>query len=79
MLGDEWIRAGVLKRKANYSPILCFETVDPKRIYQLKEFVLSSKEFSNIEHVFCTDPWGGLEFKKFKILRFRTLQEEDTA
>ena len=43
---------------ANYSPILCFETVDPKRIYQLKAFVLSDPEFRYIENVFLYDPWA---------------------
>ncbi|MGI6162693.1 MAG: ATP-binding protein [Bacillota bacterium] len=59
-LDDSWIRSGVLKRKANYSPIICFETVDPKRIYQLKSFVLSDPEFHHIEHIFLYDPWDGL-------------------
>jgi len=59
-LDDSWIRQGVLKRKANYSPIICFETVDPKRIYQLERFVLSDPEFNHIEHVFLYDPWDGL-------------------
>lgn len=59
-LDDSWIRQGVLKRKANYSPILCFETVDPKRIYQLKRFVLSDPEFRYIENIFLYDPWDGL-------------------
>lgn len=59
-LDDSWIRSGVLKRKANYSPIICFETVDPKRIYQLKHFVLSDPEFQHVENVFLYDPWDGL-------------------
>jgi len=59
-LDDSWIKAGVLKRKANYSPIICFETVDPKRIYQLKSFVLSSPEFNYVEHILLYDPWYGL-------------------
>lgn len=50
----------MMKRRANYSPIICFETVDPKRIYQLKSYVLSSPDFSHIEHVFLYDPWDGL-------------------
>ncbi len=57
---DSWIAAGMMKRRANYSPIICFETVDPKRIYQLKSYVLSSPDFSHIEHVFLYDPWDGL-------------------
>lgn len=63
-LDDSWIRSGVLKRKANYSPIICFETVDPKRIYQLKNFVLSDPEFGHIENVFLYDPWDGLGILK---------------
>ncbi|QUL98770.1 MAG: ATP-binding protein [Candidatus Fermentithermobacillus carboniphilus] len=63
-LDDAWIRSGVLKRKANYSPIICFETVDPKRIYQLKSFILRSPEFAHVEHVFLYDPWDGLGILK---------------
>jgi len=59
-LDESWIRTGMMKRKANYSPVLCFETVDPKRIYQLKSFVLSSPQLYEIEHVFLYDPWDGL-------------------
>lgn len=59
-LDESWILTGMMKRKANYSPVLCFETVDPKRIYQLKQFVLSSEELHHIEHVFLYDPWDGL-------------------
>ncbi len=59
-LDNSWIESGVLKRKANYSPIICFETVDPKRIYQLKQFVLSDPDFDHIENVFLYDPWDGL-------------------
>lgn len=59
-LDESWIQKGILKRKANYSPIICFETVDPKRIYQLKSFVHASAEFSGIEHFFLYDPWDGL-------------------
>jgi ATP-dependent 26S proteasome regulatory subunit len=59
-LDESWILTGMMKRKANYSPVLCFETVDPKRIYQLKSFVLSSPELLGVEHVFLYDPWDGL-------------------
>ncbi|HHY69946.1 MAG TPA: ATP-binding protein [Bacillota bacterium] len=59
-LDDSWIRQGVVKRKANYSPIICFETVDPKRIYQLKSFALSDPDFAHIENIFLYDPWDGL-------------------
>ncbi len=57
---ETWIRSGILKRKANYSPIICYETVDPKRIYQLKSFVHNSSEFADTEHFFQYDPWDGL-------------------
>ncbi len=57
---DSWIASGMMKRRSNYSPVICFETVDPKRIYQLKSYVLSSPEFAEIEHVFLYDPWDGL-------------------
>ncbi len=57
---ESWIESGILKRKANYSPILCFETVDPKRIYQLKSFLFASQEFRHVEHFFLFDPWEGL-------------------
>ncbi len=60
VLDESWIESGILKRRANYSPILCFETVDPKRIYQLKSFLLSSEEFSGTDHFFLYDPWDGL-------------------
>ncbi len=59
-LDESWIETGLTKRKANYSPVLCFETVDPKRIYQLKSYVMLSREFLPVEHVFLYDPWDGL-------------------
>ena len=61
---ESWIETGLLKRKANYSPVICFETVDPKRIYQLKQFVLNSSQLSFIENVFLYDPWEGLGILK---------------
>ncbi len=82
LLDESWIESGILKRRANYSPILCFETVDPKRIYQLKSFLLSSSEFSHIEHFFLYDPWEGLgKLRKgadgpvFEPYRKKTLRE----
>lgn len=57
---DSWIADGILKRKSNYSPVICFETVDPKRIYQLKSYVLSSPVFQAADNVFLYDPWLGL-------------------
>lgn len=59
-LDRSWLMKGMMKRKSNYSPVICFETVDPKRIYQLKTFILNSPEMSHIENVFLYDPWDGL-------------------
>jgi SpoVK/Ycf46/Vps4 family AAA+-type ATPase len=59
-LDQSWMLSGMMKRKSNYSPVICFETVDPKRIYQLKTFILSSPHMSHIENVFLWDPWDGL-------------------
>lgn len=61
---DSWIRTGVMKRKSNYSPVLCFETVDPKRIYQLKEYVLTVREAFRADKVLLYDPWDGLSVLK---------------
>ncbi len=57
---EAWIRSGIMKRRANYSPVICFETVDPKRIYQFKEFLFADAEFGGIDHFFMYDPWDGL-------------------
>jgi len=43
---------------------MCFETVDPKRMLQLKSYVLNSQEFSGVEEVFIYDPWDGLGLLK---------------
>ena len=52
---------GVLKRRANYSPIICFETVDPKRIYRfLSDLYCLDPEFQDVDNVFLYDPWDGL-------------------
>jgi SpoVK/Ycf46/Vps4 family AAA+-type ATPase len=59
-LDQSWMQRGMMKRKSNYSPVICFETVDPKRIYQLKTFILHSPELSHVENVFLYDPWDGL-------------------
>lgn len=85
-LDESWILTGMMKRKANYSPVICFETVDPKRIYQLKSFVLSSPELRDIEHVFLYDPWDGLGVLRmgtdgplFEPYRKKTLRETPLA
>ena len=61
--GDEWILRGLRKHEANYSSVICFETGDPKRLLQLKEFFCGSKakEKGYGEHsVYVYDPWNGL-------------------
>lgn len=59
-LSDSWIREGMLKRQSNYSPIVCYETTDPKRVYQLKEFILNQPPMGPFEGIFVFDPWDGL-------------------
>lgn len=59
-LDQSWMLSGMMKRKSNYSPVICFETVDPKRMYQLKSFILSSPHMSGVQNVFLWDPWDGL-------------------
>jgi DNA polymerase III delta prime subunit len=54
-----WIEEGWRKRNSNYSPILLFETIDPKRYKQLLEHLVSSDESGHLAHY---DPWGGLRF-----------------
>jgi ATP-dependent 26S proteasome regulatory subunit len=59
-LDRSWIEKGLLKRKSNYSPVICFETTDPKRILQLKTSILTSPELKTAEHVLIYDQWEGL-------------------
>ncbi len=55
-----WIKDGLLKRRSNYSPVVCFETTDPKRLLQLKSYLLSDPDWSRVERVFVYDQWEGL-------------------
>ncbi len=59
-LDSKWIEDGLLKRKSNYSPVICIETTDPKRLFQLKHFLLTSPEGREAENTFIYDPWEGL-------------------
>ncbi len=59
-LDTRWIEDGLLKRKSMYSPIVCYETTDPKRLYQLKEYLLSRPETKGADYVFVYDQWEGL-------------------
>jgi len=58
-LDSGWIEDGLLKRRSNYSPIICFETADPKRLYQLKEYFVSNPDVASFERL-VYDPWDGL-------------------
>ncbi len=59
-LDTRWIEYGLLKRRANYSPIICFETTDPKRLYQLKSYLLAKVKPEGYDHLYVFDPWDGL-------------------
>lgn len=59
-LDTGWIEQGFLKRKSNYSPIVCFETSDPKRMLQLKEYVLRAPDGERFQEIFVFDQWEGL-------------------
>jgi ATP-dependent 26S proteasome regulatory subunit len=55
-----WIEDGLLKRKSNYSPIVCFETGDPKRLLQLKAHLLDHPDFGQATRIWVYDQWDGL-------------------
>lgn len=58
-LDHRWIDIGLVKRRSNYSPIIVYETADPRRLYQLKQYVLTEMQ-SELEYIFVYDPWDGL-------------------
>lgn len=55
-----WIEGGLLKRKSNYSPVVCFETTDPKRLLQLKSHLLAHPEYGRTGNIWVYDQWDGL-------------------
>ena len=66
---NDWIWQGLHKHKANFSTVICFETGDPARFEQLKNFFCytSPKDYeihkvdSYATHrVYVYDPWNGL-------------------
>ncbi len=59
-LDDGWIGEGLLKRRSNYSPVILFETTDPKRLEQLKRYVLTDSGCADYESVMVFDQWRGL-------------------
>jgi SpoVK/Ycf46/Vps4 family AAA+-type ATPase len=56
----KWIEDGLLKRRSNYSPVICFETTDPKRLQQLRTFIANDAELKRFEYLFVYDQWNGL-------------------
>jgi len=58
-LDTRWITDGMIKRRSNYSPVICFETSDPRRLYQLKHHVLTASDPAP-EQVYVYDRWDGL-------------------
>jgi ATP-dependent 26S proteasome regulatory subunit len=57
---NRWIEEGLLKVRSNYSPIVIFETTDPKRLYQLKDYIRADAELRGTDYVFVYDQWEGL-------------------
>lgn len=58
---NDWIEEGLSKHKANYSMVICFETDDPTRFEQLKNFLLSSPPDEYKSHkIYIYNPWDGL-------------------
>ena len=51
-LDTGWMEDAFLKRKALYSPVVCFETSDPKRMEQLKSYLMKHPETEGAENVF---------------------------
>ena len=55
-----WIEDGLLKRRSNYSPVICFETTDPKRLQQLRYYIGNDAELRGFDYLFVYDQWNGL-------------------
>lgn len=55
-----WIEDGLVKRKSNYSPVICYETTDPKRLLQLKTYLLEHPDYGPGGRIWVYDPWDGL-------------------
>ncbi len=55
-----WIETGLIKRKSNYSPVVCFETGDPARLLQLKHYLLRHPDYGKADSIFVYDEWEGL-------------------
>jgi AAA+ superfamily predicted ATPase len=66
LYGDEWINRGLRKHQANFSMVICFDSEDPDRLEQLKNFFSSKCPQQYKEHViYIYNPWDGIgEFDK---------------
>jgi len=58
-LDTEWIEAALIKRKSNYSPVICVETGDPKRLLQLKHYLIEHPDYGAGD-ILVYDEWEGL-------------------
>jgi len=54
-----WLNEGLLKRKANHSNVVCFETPDPFRLSQVKACMMGYREYSNTD-LYYLNRWTGL-------------------
>lgn len=59
-MDTKWIEDGLLKRRSNYSPVICFETTDPKRLQQLRTFIGNDGDLKRFDYLFVYDQWNGL-------------------
>ncbi|MBX5477108.1 MAG: hypothetical protein IRZ18_08325, partial [Clostridia bacterium] len=55
-LATDWLERALLKRTSNFSPVICFETADPRRLIQLKEFVRTHEALRRADNLFLYDP-----------------------
>jgi len=59
-MDTKWIEEGLLKRRSNYSPVICFETTDPKRLQQLRSYIGADQELRRFDYLYVYDQWNGL-------------------
>jgi len=57
---EQWIWDGLAKHQANYSMVLWFDSNDPKRLEQLKDFFASRPEGYKQHTIYVYNPWDGL-------------------
>lgn len=54
-----WLKEGTIKREANYSNVICFETGDPFRLSQLKAYLRQKPEYREAD-IYILNRWSGL-------------------